>query len=60
LSESRAIPIIRALLKEEALIYAFDPQAMAVSKEIFGNRVYYAINFLPPLFTEQSGFLIER
>jgi UDPglucose 6-dehydrogenase len=40
--EARAIPIIKQLLKEGALVTAYDPVAMPIAKTIFKNRIQYA------------------
>jgi UDPglucose 6-dehydrogenase len=39
--ESRAIPIINMLLEQDAVVRAYDPQAMENAKEIFGDRIEY-------------------
>ena len=56
--ESRSIPIIRALQKEEALIYAFDPQATARSKEIFGDEIYYALTAEEALANAEACLIV--
>jgi len=58
LRESRAIPIIHALLKEEALIYAFDPQATAGSKEIFRNEIYYTLTAEEALANAEACLIV--
>lgn len=42
--DSPAIVIINGLLKEGAIVKAYDPQAMDNAKKIFGNKVEYCIN----------------
>lgn len=43
--EAPAIPLIEALLRAGATVKAFDPEAMAVAKGIFGSRVTFAKNY---------------
>ena len=40
--EARVIPIVNALLKEGALVVAYDPVAMPIAKAIFKNKIEYA------------------
>lgn len=40
--ESRAIPIINKLLEHGANVKAYDPQAIANAKKIFGNKISYS------------------
>ncbi len=42
--EAPSIDIINALLEEGATVRAYDPVAMEVSKEIFGDRITYCNN----------------
>lgn len=41
LRESPAIPLIKALLKERANVYTYDPMALESAREVFGSTVYY-------------------
>jgi len=40
--ESPAIPLVQALLKEKAVVVAYDPQAIGNASRIFGGRITYA------------------
>jgi UDPglucose 6-dehydrogenase len=40
--EAPAIPIIEGLLARKATVKAFDPEAKAVARSVFGNRITYA------------------
>ena len=40
--EARVIPIINQLLKEGAIVKAYDPVAIKMAKGIFQNRIQYA------------------
>ena len=40
--EAPAIPLIEALLSAGAKVQAYDPEAMAVARGIFGNRISFA------------------
>jgi UDPglucose 6-dehydrogenase len=42
--EAPAIPIVRGLLERGAKVRAFDPEAQAVAKTIFGGKITYAKN----------------
>jgi UDPglucose 6-dehydrogenase len=42
--EAPAIPIVRGLLERGAKVRAFDPEAQAVAKTIFGAKITYAKN----------------
>jgi UDPglucose 6-dehydrogenase len=42
--EAPAVPIIQGLLARGAKVRAFDPEARASAKQIFGNRITYARN----------------
>jgi UDPglucose 6-dehydrogenase len=42
--EAPAVPIINGLLARGARVRAYDPEARAVAKTIFKNRIYYAKN----------------
>jgi UDPglucose 6-dehydrogenase len=40
--EAPAIPLVESLLQAGATVQVYDPEAMAVAKRMFGNRVTYA------------------
>jgi UDPglucose 6-dehydrogenase len=42
--EAPAVPLITGLLKEGAVIQAYDPEAMKVARGIFGTKIAYADN----------------
>jgi len=42
--ESRAIPIVNALVSEGAKVIAFDPEATDNARKIFGSKINYASN----------------
>ena len=42
--EAPSVPLIKGLLAAGAEVHAYDPEAMAVAKKIFGNKVQFAEN----------------
>ena len=40
--EAPAVPLIKALIAAGATVQAYDPEAMAIAKTIFGPKVTYA------------------
>jgi UDPglucose 6-dehydrogenase len=42
--EAPAVPLINGLLKEGAVVQAYDPEAMKVARSIFGSKVTFADN----------------
>lgn len=40
--ESPVIPVVNQLLKEKAVVVAYDPQAMGNARKIFGGKIMYA------------------
>jgi UDPglucose 6-dehydrogenase len=58
--EARVIPIINGLLKEGALIVAYDPVAASVAKGIFGDKIGYAPSALECLKGADAAILVTE
>jgi len=58
--ESRSVPIIKQLLKEGAIISAYDPIAIPVAKTIFESNIQYAYSALECLKSADCCIIITE
>ena len=58
--EARVIPIINELLKEGAVVAAYDPVAVSNAKAIFGDKIEYALSALECLKDADCCILVTE
>jgi UDPglucose 6-dehydrogenase/GDP-mannose 6-dehydrogenase len=58
--ESPAIPVIKALLEEKAMVQAYDPVANQAAKKLLGDRITYCENLDQVVNDVQAVVLITR
>ncbi|HEX7482212.1 MAG TPA: nucleotide sugar dehydrogenase, partial [Candidatus Bathyarchaeia archaeon] len=58
--EARVIPIINQLLKEGAIVEAYDPVAVNMAKSIFQNKIQYAPTAIDCLKNADSAILVTE
>ena len=58
--EARVIPIINQLLKEGAIVKAYDPVAINMAKSIFQNRIQYASTAIDCLKNADAAILVTE
>jgi UDPglucose 6-dehydrogenase len=58
--EARVIPIVNALLKQGAIIAAYDPVAVGVAKGIFGEKITYSPSALECLKGADAAILVTE
>jgi UDPglucose 6-dehydrogenase len=58
--EARVIPIVEQLLKEGAVVKAYDPVAMDVAQGIFGDKITYAKSTMDCLWGADCAVLVTE
>jgi UDPglucose 6-dehydrogenase len=58
--EARVIPIINELLKEGAIVHAYDPVVMPKAKAIFKHKIHYASSAIDCLHNADCCILVTE